>query len=289
MAHSLKFFADGYIVEFEDDQPIRAVCTEGRVKGLSQVLKFSRATGYSLAPADQISPVLDIVQPRGGRHINSAGIKLITAFEGCDLNAYRDSVGVWTIGYGHTEAVQEGMTISQAQAEQFLQADLKMFEHAVEEAVTVEIDENQFAALVSFSFNLGAGSLFESTLLQLLNAGDVFGATAEFPKWNKAGGQPLLGLTRRRKAEQALFSGHSWEPFLAYEELSVRVLQLTTPPMQGEDVRQVQFALSKAGFNLILDGSFGHDTERAVRQFQQQKQIDVDGKVGATTRTALGL
>jgi GH24 family phage-related lysozyme (muramidase) len=120
---------------------------------------------------------------------------------------------VWTIGYGHTKTAEPGMVITEAQAEELLREDLAEFEEAVTEAVEVSINSNQFSALVSFCFNLGAGSLFQSTLLKLLNQGDFQGAADQFPRWDKAGGQALEGLTRRRKAERALFLGQDWTVF----------------------------------------------------------------------------
>ncbi|AAQ58403.1 lysozyme [Chromobacterium violaceum] len=137
---------------------------------------------------------------------NAAGISLIKQFEGVRLAAYQDMVGVWTIGYGHTGPdVKAGMTITQQQADQLLAADLEKFETGVRKAVIVPLNANQFSALVSFSYNLGLGNLRSSTLLRLLNKGDYDGAAAQFPRWNRAGGQAVPGLTRRRKAEQALF------------------------------------------------------------------------------------
>ena len=113
----------------------------------------------------------------------------------------------------HTEGVYEGMTITEAAAEELLRKDLAEFEAAVSEAVQVSLNDNQFSALVSFSFNLGADSLFESTLLKLVNQGDFQGAADQFLRWNKAGGQELPGLTRRRQAERALFLGEDWTVF----------------------------------------------------------------------------
>ncbi|WP_043632630.1 lysozyme [Chromobacterium haemolyticum] len=136
------------------------------------------------------------------------GIKLIQGFEGLRLKAYQDSVGIWTIGYGHTGPdVTPGMVITQAQADALLARDLNRFESGVTRLVQVPLNQNQFDALVCFSFNLGLGALQGSTLLRLLNAGDYAGAAAQFPRWNKAGGKELPGLTRRRAAEQALFLG----------------------------------------------------------------------------------
>ncbi|MCM7610471.1 lysozyme [Enterobacter hormaechei] len=138
------------------------------------------------------------------------GIALIKEFEGCKLNAYQDSVGVWTIGYGWTQPVdgkpiRAGMTIKQETAERLLKTGLVSYESDVSRLVKVGLTQGQFDALVSFTYNLGARSLSTSTLLRKLNAGDYAGAADEFLRWNKAGGKVLNGLTRRREAERALF------------------------------------------------------------------------------------
>lgn len=133
------------------------------------------------------------------------GLHLTEQFEGCKLDAYQDSVGVATIGYGHTRNVTMGMTCTQEQAEQWLQEDVQSAADAVNRLVTVELTQQEFDALVDFTFNLGAGNLQRSTLLRLLNSGDYTGAAAEFQKWDKAGGQVLAGLLRRRQAEADMF------------------------------------------------------------------------------------
>ncbi|ENY0879769.1 lysozyme [Enterobacter hormaechei] len=138
------------------------------------------------------------------------GIALIKEFEGCKLTAYRDSVGVWTIGYGWTQPVdgkpiRAGMTIKQETAERLLKTGLVSYESDVSRLVKVGLTQGQYDALVSFTYNLGARSLSTSTLLRKLNAGDYAGAADEFLLWNKAGGKVLNGLTRRREAERALF------------------------------------------------------------------------------------
>nr|WP_269841901.1 lysozyme [Enterobacter asburiae] len=138
------------------------------------------------------------------------GIALIKQFEGCKLTAYQDSVGVWTIGYGWTKLVdgkpiRAGMTIKQETAERLLKTGLVSYESDVSRLVKVGLTQGQFDALVSFTYNLGARSLSTSTLLRKLNAGDYAGAADEFLRWNKAGGNVLNGLTRRREAERALF------------------------------------------------------------------------------------
>jgi GH24 family phage-related lysozyme (muramidase) len=139
---------------------------------------------------------------------------LIQSFEGLRLRAYQDSVGVWTIGYGTTAGVRPGMVITEEQALEFLRRDVDQFEAAVADLVTVLLTADQFSALVSFVYNLGAGSLRQSTLLKLLNQGNVHGAAEEFLRWNKAGGQVLAGLTRRRNAERALFLSQDFTAFL---------------------------------------------------------------------------
>ncbi len=138
--------------------------------------------------------------------VNAACVTLVCFYEGLKLTAYQDSVGVWTIGYGHTGPdVRPGLTISRDQAVQLQQTDLNKAATGVDSCVSVSISQNQRGALTSFAFNLGIGNLQSSTLLRKLNAGDFSGAAAEFPRWNKAGGQVLAGLTKRRMAEQALF------------------------------------------------------------------------------------
>lgn len=144
---------------------------------------------------------------KSGRRINAAGMALIKDSEGCSLEAYKDPVGVWTIGYGHTGSdVAPGLIISQGRADQLLQEDLAKFEAGVSDLVKVPISDNQFAALVSFAYNLGLAALADSTLLRKLNAGDYQGAAEEFPRWVNAGGQRLPGLVTRRERERRLFA-----------------------------------------------------------------------------------
>ncbi|ARD60184.1 muraminidase [Kosakonia radicincitans DSM 16656] len=142
--------------------------------------------------------------------ISNKGIALIKQFEGLRLDAYQDSVGVWTIGYGWTQPVDgkpitKGMVIKQETAERLLKTGLVSYESDVSKLVKVKLTQGQFDALVSFAYNLGTRALSTSTLLKKLNAGDYDGAADEFPRWNKAGGKELAGLTRRREAEFALF------------------------------------------------------------------------------------
>jgi lysozyme len=110
------------------------------------------------------------------------------------------------------------MNITQGDAEEFLRGDLERFESYVEDLVEVELNSDQFSALVCFCYNVGPEGFGGSTLLKLLNGDDFEGATHQFPRWNKGGGKPMLGLTRRRLAEQALFRSRSWEFALHYKE-----------------------------------------------------------------------
>ena len=138
--------------------------------------------------------------------LGEKGTEILKYFEGCRLEAYQDSVGVWTIGYGHTKGVLEGMTITQEGAEQLLQTELEEYEGYIEKYVTVPLTQNQFDALVCWVYNLGPTNFKNSTLLKELNAGNYNAAGQEITRWNKAGGKVLAGLVKRREAEAQLFS-----------------------------------------------------------------------------------
>ena len=144
-------------------------------------------------------------------NISKIGIELIKSFEGCYLKAYKCPAGVWTIGWGTTEPINgvkphEGMSITQQQADDLLVKNLKSYENSVNKYVTyTNLNQNQFDALVSFTYNCGAGALQKSDLLKKLNKGDIQGAADELLRWNKANGKVLNGLTRRREAERKLF------------------------------------------------------------------------------------
>jgi len=140
------------------------------------------------------------------------GLDLIKRFEGLRTRAYQDSVGVWTIGYGHTAAAGDpkpvaGMVLTVAECEAILKRDLAKYEREVSSLVKVPLSQEQFDALVSFHFNTGA--LGRSTLLKRLNAGDYAAVPSELRKWTKAGGKVLAGLVKRREAEAALFMSAS--------------------------------------------------------------------------------
>lgn len=140
------------------------------------------------------------------RKTNDAGIELIKSFEGLQLESYQDSVGVWTIGYGHTGGdVKHGQHINEEQAEELLRKDLATAEKGVADAIHTEITDNQFAASVSLAFNVGVSAFKHSSIVKMINAGDTEAAADRFLLFNKAGGVVLPGLVRRRKAERELF------------------------------------------------------------------------------------
>lgn len=131
------------------------------------------------------------------------GVALVKSFEGLRLTAYKDAIGVWTIGYGHTAGVHAGQTITEDHAVTLLRADLAVSEKAVSSYYNIyKWNQNEFDALVSFTFNLGAGNL-----KKLLNNGTRSRAviSSKILEYRKAGGRVLAGLVERRKKEQALF------------------------------------------------------------------------------------
>ena len=138
---------------------------------------------------------------------SAAGVELIKRFEGLRLNSYRDAVGVWTIGYGHTKTAKAGQLITADEAHQLLIQDVIDHEAHIKRLVRVPLLQQEFDALSSWVFNLGGGALAGSTLLRKLNAGDYAGAANELTRWDKAGGKVLTGLTIRRNAERDLWVG----------------------------------------------------------------------------------
>ena len=138
--------------------------------------------------------------------ISADGIEMIKEFEGLRLESYQDSVGVWTVGWGHTgKHVHEGMHITEKEAEQLLVQDLERFERCVGHMASIPLTQGQFDALISFSLNLGCQALKKSTLLKRINKHRFAEAAGEFHRWNHAGGHVLAGLTRRRKNEKEMF------------------------------------------------------------------------------------
>lgn len=205
------------------------------------------------------------------------GIDLIKSFEGCRLTAYQDSIGVWTIGYGHTSGVYSGMTITEAQAEAYLRSDLIISENSVNQYVTYAINQNQFDALISFTFNLGSGNLASSTLLKKLNQGDISGAANEFDKWIYAGDEVLEGLVKRRAAENELFlygtvGGGGATTNTGNSTISAFQTWLNTKYSSG----------------LTVDGIYGKNTKvAATKAYQKELGVTVDGIFNLGSKVAV--
>ena len=133
------------------------------------------------------------------------GIALIKEFEGLRLKAYRCPRGVWTIGYGHTTGVKPAMVITEEQAEEYLKADLAQFERYLN-GLGLALNQNQFDALVSFTYNVGTGNFSSSTLLRKVRANPLDNSIMdEFLRWVYSKGRVLPGLQHRRLAEMKLY------------------------------------------------------------------------------------
>ena len=142
--------------------------------------------------------------------ISEDGLELIRNFEGCKTDAYQDSVGVWTIGYGHTKGVEEGQTCSFEDAEIMLSQEIEEYEGYINDMVKVDLQQHEFDSLVAWVYNLGPTNLGESTMLKVLNGGQFDRVPDEMKRWNRAGGLVLAGLVRRRQAESLMFQDMDW-------------------------------------------------------------------------------
>ena len=144
--------------------------------------------------------------------VDDAALELIRRFEGLRLDAYRCPAGVWTIGYGHTSAagpppVRAGQRITRHEAERLLRADAARVAQAIRPMIARDLSRAQFAALVSFAFNVGPQAFRRSSVLKAVNAGDFERVPRRLALWVKADGRTLSGLIRRRAAEAAVFAG----------------------------------------------------------------------------------
>ena len=157
------------------------------------------------------------------RHINQAGLEIIKEFEGLFLTAYKDPIGIPTVGWGHTATVLKEdvgkKIITEHDAEDLLKLDLLEAEKAVTRLCKVPITDNQYSALVSWTFNLGQGNLASSTMLKRINQNMLETVPFEMQRWNRAGGQKLPGLVRRRKAEADLFASDFSKKNISVEAL----------------------------------------------------------------------
>jgi lysozyme len=137
--------------------------------------------------------------------INKAGLEIIKRFEGCRLEAYLCPAGIWTIGFGSTHEVYEGMIITQIEANQRLQSDVEGTEAGISRSIKVPLNPNQYSACVSLAFNIGARAFRDSTLLKLINQKRFKEAAGQFPLWKHSNGVVLPGLVKRRESERELF------------------------------------------------------------------------------------
>lgn len=214
------------------------------------------------------------------------GIDLIKKFEGCRLDAYKCPAGVWTIGYGHTAGVACGQKISPAQAEAYLRADLEKYEKKVEKYESrYHWTQNEIDAMVSFAYNLGS--------IDKLTANGTRTKAVIAEKillYNKAGGKVLAGLTKRRQAERELFlsisKGNGAEAAGGTADKEKRpTIRLGS---RGTNVTYLQQRLKAKGYNVgKIDGDFGRKTENAVKAYQKDNGLKVDGIVGARTWKSL--
>lgn len=211
--------------------------------------------------------------------ISDKGLALIGQFEGCRLTAYKCPAGVWTIGYGHTGAVDgvkvgKGMKITKDKAAELLRSDCARFEAHVSKYGSYNWTQNEFDALVSFAYNVG--NINGLTASGERSRAEIAGAML---RYNKAGGKVLAGLTRRRQAERALF--------LAACETTEEEFEMTLKTLKrgskGGPVRGLQRLLKGYGYSVSADGDFGPATERALKDFQQTHKLADDGVAGEKT------
>lgn len=146
------------------------------------------------------------------------GVDIIKYYEGFRPAAYKDTGGVWTIGFGHTgQDVVPGQVITEPIATMILQSDMEIAEKAVERLVKTQLNDNQFSALVCLVYNIGQGAFEKSTMLKCLNRGDFKAAADEFVRWDKDNGKEIKGLLARRRAERDLFNSVFFEIKGEYE------------------------------------------------------------------------
>jgi len=225
--------------------------------------------------------------------ISESGIALLKRFEGLELEAYQDIAGVWTIGYGHTGPdVQPGMRITEREAEALLRRDLKSRENAVERLVNVPLNQNEFDALVSFVYNVGAEAFRRSTALRRLNRGARLAAAEALTWWNKAtvNGvlREVLGLTRRRAAEKALFVTPTEPPIVRDPEAldeNTRIAPVEDPPRRGNvaESRTVQGATIAGGAGAAAS-TLGRDNAEELDQIE----TNIENGAGMTENPSAG-
>lgn len=229
---------------------------------------------------------------------SASGRAAITRREGNELRAYKDSVGVLTIGVGHTSMagppkVTSGMKITAKESDEILSRDLAKFEAAVNNAVKVPLSQNQFDALVSLAFNIGGGAFAKSTLVRKLNAKDYAGAADSFLSWNKAGGKVLKGLTIRRQDERKQFL--SGKPASAKKPapapspvIEPKPAPAPSPVTDKELIKRVQTGLTLLRYQPGgADGVIGPLTAGAIRNFRADNGLPEGDFIDDALITAL--
>lgn len=220
------------------------------------------------------------------------GISFVKRHEGLRLTAYMDPGGVCTIGYGHTgNDVYPGKTITLAEAESYLNADLKTAENAVNSLVTVYIPQFRFDSLVSLVFNVGRLALSQSKLLAKLNQGNIEGAATEFDDWNLVNGVPNQGLKNRRADEKELFLNGNYNGSTTGGGTTGGG---TTGGGSNDTISQIQSTLNaRYSTGLVVDGLYGANTKKGMikgLQTEFNKQygagLTVDGLWGPKTKAA---
>ena len=216
--------------------------------------------------------------------ISNRGIALLKSFEGLELEAYQDIAGIWTIGYGHTGSdVRPGMRISEREAEALLRRDLRSRENAVSQLVRIPLNQNEFDALVSFVYNIGATAFERSTSRRRLNRGDRMGAADALTWWNKATVDGVLraitGLTRRRAAERALFLTPTNPPVVSVRDQldeNSRISPIEEPPRRANpaESRTVQGATIAGGAG-VASSTMGRDSAEELDQIETDLQEGV--------------
>jgi len=226
--------------------------------------------------------------------VSDIGLDVLKEREGVRLTAYKDSVGVWTIGWGHTAGVKRGDRITRAQAEAYLAADIDTHAAPILAAVTVPLEQNEADALVSIAFNIGVGGFKRSTFLKKLNAGDKLGCAEAILAWDKP-----AEIRTRRAAERMQFL----TPYTV--ALPVATLKAGSSPKAAKaapagrqwaedglaefEVRAIQQRLRDLKFFKVgkVDGIWGDDTAAAIRLLQSRAGITTDGHWGPETKAAL--
>lgn len=199
------------------------------------------------------------------KKISAAGLAIIKKYEGLKLTAYKCPAGVWTIGYGHTSGVKQGMKITESEATKFLVADVANAEKAVQKYDSIyNWNQNQFDALVSFTFNCGSGNL-----QTLLGKGKrtIAEISAKIPAYNKGGDEVLAGLVKRRAEEKALFDK------AAEDKPAASAVTITVKEWQKAAIAD-GYKFPKYG----ADGAWGSECESVAKKAIVKKRLAYTNK-----------